>query len=101
MSINEANLTTTPNPTILRQGTGQVRLTECSVHNYTEVIDQQPQSTGEYWIYKDTYTIKKKHDQLMYRNERNSQGQEVIILDDSSDNDSLGINVASNENDGN
>lgn len=100
MNNNETALTTSPNPTILRQGTGQIRLTECSVHNYKELIKQQQQLTGESWVYKDKYTIQKKHDQLMYRHERDSQGHEVIILDDNSEDDSVDINVDSNRNDG-
>lgn len=100
MSNNETNLTSSPNPTVLHQETAQARLTQCSVHNYKEVIKQQQQLTGESWVYKDKYTIQKKHNQLMHKNERSSQGHEVIILDDGSEDDSLNINVDTNENDG-
>ncbi|KAG2206403.1 hypothetical protein INT45_003995, partial [Circinella minor] len=48
MSNNQTRLAASPNPTILSQGTNQARLTECSVHNYKEVIKQQQQSTGQH-----------------------------------------------------
>ena len=100
MSNNQTHSATSPTPTILFRGTSQARLTECSVQNYKEVIKQQQQLTGESWVYKDKYSIKKKHNQLTSRKEKNPQGQEVIVLDNSSDDDSHDINVDRNENDG-
>ncbi|KAG2216820.1 hypothetical protein INT45_013892 [Circinella minor] len=81
MSNNETHSATSPTPTILFRGTSQARLTECSVQNYKEVIKQQQQLTGESW-------------------EKNPQGQEVIVLDNSSDDDSHDINVDRNEKGG-
>lgn len=52
---------------VIRPNEQQPRLTKCKVSDYQDLIAKQTEITGECWVYKDKYTVAKKHQQISNR----------------------------------
>ena len=77
MSNQHLAATNVHNPMVLRPTVGQERLTKCRVDVYKDLIAKQPEVTGECWVYKDKYTLNKKHEQINNRKRKAPQSDTV------------------------
>ena len=82
MSIYHLAPTNVNNPIVIRPTVEQQHLTKCKVSEYKDLIAKQLEMTGECWVYKDKYTLHKKHEQI---NSRKRKAQQSDDIDSGSD----------------
>ncbi|KAG2205073.1 hypothetical protein INT45_000311, partial [Circinella minor] len=77
MSNHHLTATNVHNPMVIRPTAEQQRLTKFRADVYKDLIAKQPEVTGECWVYKDKYTLDKKHEHIISRKRKAQQSDDI------------------------